>query len=543
MVKATKLIKHFDGTMVLNRISFNVEREHKIALTGFNGSGKTTLLNIIAGNESYSNGVLEVKPNVKIGFLPQEPKALNKLNVLDFLKKEVKNSGPLSAPKDPLSGSDEFLRKVEIMFAGFLLPTEVKEKNIGDLSSGQKTKVFLTSLLLQDIDLYLLDEPTNNLDLPALIWLEDFLQKTKSAIMIVSHDRAFLDEVTNKIFEIDWHDHSLHTSKAKYSDYLHEREQERKRLIKEHTAQKTEVARLATSAENTTARAVAGSKWKSNDNDKMLWGHKRNRAAKSFTTAKVTYGRIKRMDITKRPKDRKALSLALNMEDETASASKNISLKKVFCGYPDDFSVGPIDLDIVFGKKICLLGPNGSGKSTILKTITENLPVLSGELKIDSGVKFGHVMQEHESLPLRKTPMSFLSSSLGKEVEKELIHNHLSTYGFSDEAITSPISTLSPGNRARLLFAYFSATNVNTLILDEPTNHLDMEAEEALEEALKSFEGTVITVTHDRKFVEKMDFDALYVVSESGLNLIKDFKDYVKEMEKRSKKLLRMLGK
>lgn len=542
MLKATKLTKYYEDQTVLNRLTFNIDRNNKIALTGFNGSGKTTLINILAGIESYSNGTLEYDKKTKIGFIPQDTKNYSEINVLDYLKKEV--------GKD----DDEFLRKIEIMFSGFVLPTETKEKNIGDLSSGQKTKVFLTALLLKKPDLILLDEPTNNLDLPALIWLEDYLKKVDAACVIVSHDREFLDGVANKIFEIDWFDHKLTSSKAKYSDYLKEKELQRKSLKKEHSLQKEEVKRLKNTAQNFQEKGLVGSKWKSGDNDKMLMGHKRNKASKSFTAAKVTYGRMKRMNVVDKPKDRKSLSMNIDENSSTKGEEKNkdITLNNVLCGYKEDgnkkdFSVGPISLDIKYGKKICLLGANGVGKSTILKTITGLIPEISGGRIIGEGVVFGNFMQEHELLPMNKTPLNFLLENFDPESEEdiEMINNLLENYNFSEYSINSPIKNMSSGERAKLLFAYFSSININTLILDEPTNHLDMEAEEALEEALNNFEGTIITVTHDRRLTSKINFDNLYIVSEEegGIKEIPEFKIYVKEMEKRSAKLLRILGK
>ncbi len=528
MIKIKNLSKYFDDKTVLDRISFNVEKGNKIALTGFNGAGKTTLLRILAGEESYSNGTFEMNDKVKRGFVPQDPSGFNKIKVLDFL---LKNQGNTE--------KSEFLRKIDIMFAGFLLPENVKQKKIGDLSSGQKTKVFLTNILLQDVDLLLLDEPTNNLDLPALIWLEDYLQNFKGALIVVSHDKTFLDNVTNKIFEIDWSDHSLRISNAKYSNYLIERQLEFNRLNQVHHQQQDEVVRLKGVAVAQQEKGLKGQKWKSPDNDKMLTGFKQNRAARSFKSAKVTMNRIKRMDFVEKPKERKELSLKI--DSQTDSPALNISLKDVVTRYKGDFIIGPVNFDIVYGNRICIVGPNGVGKTTILKTITGMLKNISGLVEVDSGVHFGNFMQEHENLPPNKTLLKFFKDHLG--VEKELIHNHLIKFGFTEEDIKSQIKFLSPGGRARLLFAYFVATNVNTLILDEPTNHLDIEAEMALEESIKDFKGTVIAVSHDRNFVKNVDFDEIYIVSENGIQRLNNFDIYVAEMEKRSKKLIRMLGK
>ncbi|MFA7193822.1 MAG: ABC-F family ATP-binding cassette domain-containing protein [Candidatus Paceibacterota bacterium] len=529
MIKITKLSKYFGEKTVLNKISFNIEKGNKIALTGFNGSGKTTLLKILVGDETYSNGLFELQKNVKRGFVPQDPSGHGKLKVVDFL---------LTAKKESEDKKD-FLRRVDIMFAGFMLSENLKDKKIGELSSGQKTKIFLTNFLLQDVDLLLLDEPTNNLDLPALIWLEYYLQNFKGAFIVVSHDKTFLDNVTNKVFEIDWHDHSLRISNAKYSNYLMERQIEFNSLNQKYSQQREEVSRLKGVVAAKQEKGLLGAKWKSGDNDKMLQGFKRNRAGYSLNDAKVTMNRIKRMDFVEKPKERNELSLKI--ESQINSPALNIALKDVISGYKGDFILGPINLDVRYGKRICIVGPNGVGKTTILKTITGMLKNISGIVSVDSGVHFGNFMQEHENLPQDKTLLAFLKDHLG--VEKELVHNHLTKFGFSDEDIKSKIGNLSPGERARLLFAYFTATNVNTLILDEPTNHLDIEAELALEESLKDFMGTIIAVSHDRSFVKNVHFDEYYVLSDRGLEKLIDFNDYIVEMEKRSKKLIRMLEK
>lgn len=528
MLRVIKLSKYYGAHTVLDKISFNVERGNKIALTGFNGSGKTTLLNILAGNESYSNGTLQMREGVTVGFVPQDPSAHSSLVVRDLLAQAT------DLP------DDAFWRRAAIMLAGFMLPDDIVGRRMGELSSGQKTKVFLTQVLLQNVDLLLLDEPTNNLDLPALIWLEDYLQHLDAACIIVSHDRAFLDAVTNKVFEIDWFHHTLHISHARYSDYIRERQKEHDRMLHEHELQQEELQRLKTLAVYKQERGRAGSKWKSNDNDKMLHGFKQNRAGKSFKDAKVTYGRIKRMEFTEKPQERRGLSIGIDAHH--VDGPRTITFKDVVCGYKNGFTVGPVSFDIPFGKKICIVGPNGTGKSTILKTITGTLSPLSGERSIDSGVRFGNFMQEHELLPKQKTLMNFFKDHLN--APRELVHNHLVHFGFSEAAINGPIKLLSPGGRARLLFAYFAAMQVNVLILDEPTNHLDMEAEAALEEALTQFAGTIIAVSHDRRFVESVSFDAYYVTSEAaGIERVPSIDGYVAAMELRAKKLLRMLRK
>lgn len=527
MLKVTNITKFYGPQKVLNKISFILERGHKVALVGFNGTGKSTLLKVLAGLVDRDAGQIEMHKGVTMGFLPQDSTDHDKENVLKFIETYVDDKG------------EDFLRKIEIMFAGFGLPSEIKFKKINSLSSGQKTKVFLTALLLKKVDLMLLDEPTNNLDLPALIWLEDFLKRTETAFIVVSHDRKFLDSVTNKIFEIDWKDRGLRITNGKYSDYLAQKQKEMARTQLEHELQQDELHRLHKLAEQKRDDAIAGSKWMGTDNDKILRGFKRNRAGHSFKESKVVFARIKRIVKIDKPNYRKDFKIEILPED--SGVSRDILIRDLVCGYDDGFRVGPINLEIPFGSRVCILGLNGSGKSTILKTVTGIIPKIDGDVSVGGGVKIGNLMQEHESLPKKETLLGFLKKRT--EAEEDVLHNHLIHFGFNEWQVKESIENLSPGGRARLLLALFAATHVNVLVLDEPTNHLDMEAEEALEKSLAQFEGTVITVTHDRFFVEKNNTDSLYVLDNAVLNKIANFKEYVSEMEKKSKKLLRMLGK
>ncbi len=535
MLKVSNLTKYFGEELILNKVSFNVEKGNKIALVGFNGTGKTTLLKLLAGLDTEKIGAIQYHPKATVAFLPQDPNAYDAQNVLSYLENYVINGEPISDEE-----RDILHRNIEIMFAGFALPSETKDKKIGQLSSGQKTKVFLTAILLKKADLLLLDEPTNNLDLPALIWLEDFLNKTDSAFIVVSHDKKFLDNVSNKVFEIDWNTHELKITAGKYSDYLVQKSKEFARQDKSHELQKDEFKRLAATAAAKKEKARKGMKWKGSDNDKILRGFKRNQAADSLRDAQVLYNRMDRMEVIDKPIARKDFLIDINHGD--ASPARDITFLDVVCGYADaagEFKIGPLNFSIPFGSRVCILGLNGSGKTTLLKTITGGIAPMSGELTVQDGVKFGNLMQEHETLPRDKSAVQFLMGHT--HLETKQIGEHLYRFGFNEFQINKKIKFLSPGGRARLILAYFSLMHINTLVLDEPTNHLDLEAGEALEKSLKEFAGSVITVTHDRFFVERARMDVLYLLQDGKLNRIENFAAYVAEMEKRSRKLLRLL--
>lgn len=525
MLKVKDLTKYYDDERILNRISFKIEQEHKIALVGFNGVGKSTLLKIIAGLEKADKGQIEYNKKTTIGFLPQEPNKYNEKIVIDHLKEYT-----------GLEDDDVFRRNIEIMLAGFVLDPEIKNKKIGVLSSGQKTKVFLIAILLKKPNLLLLDEPTNNLDLPSLIWLENYLQNYKSAIIVVSHDKKFLDNICNKVYEIDWKDRTLEISNGKYSEYLVRKSKEKKRQQLEHDLQGEEIKRLNKLGKQKQEKAAKGAKYVSPDNDRILQGYRRNKSSNSLRESKVIFNRIKRMDKVDAPNNRK--DFVIDIEPEDIGDSRDIKISKLVCGY-EDFEIGPITFKIKNGERICILGLNGSGKTTFLKTLTGFLKKKSGDIEIGEGVRFGNLMQEYDLLPDKKTLIEFLLEKT--QFEKGKIKSFLEFFGFSEKQFDNKILLLSPGGKARLLLSYFSMMNVNTLVLDEPTNHLDMEAGDALKKALDKFKGTVLVVTHDRFFVEKNMMEKIFLLEDGKLTKLKSFKDYVSKVESKSKKLIRML--
>ena len=529
MIKVKNVTKYYENERILNNISFVLDKGHKVALAGFNGVGKTTLLKMIVGELPVEKGSVEVNKNITISFLPQDPYEHNKEKVVDFLER---------ASLDSYKKSALFYRDIEIMFAGFGLKSEIKNEIIGKLSSGQKTKIFLISVLLSKADVILLDEPTNNLDLPALIWLEQFLRKIKSSFIVVSHDKTFLDNVANKVFEIDWKTRRLEIVNGRYSGYINRRQKEFNKTLRQHEEQREYVKRLRELVKSKKRKAEKGSKHVTPDNDHMLQGYRRNRSSNSLKDASVLQNRIKRMNVINKPEDRKVFNIQIDSED--SELPRDISIKNLVCGYEDGFRVGPVNLDIPFGSRIFILGLNGAGKSTILKTITGLIPKITGEILVGGGVKFGNLMQEHQSLNEQETALEYLVRRV--KSDKENLENHLSRFGFSENQVNKKIEKLSPGDWARLLLSYFSAVNVNTLVLDEPTNHLDIETESALQKTLTRFEGTAIIVTHNRNLVGKIHNEEIYVLEGSKLKRISRLKDYLVEMEKKSKKLIRMLN-
>ena len=518
MLRLTTIRKSFINDPIFTDISFTLDTGEKAALVGMNGTGKTTLLKIIAGLEEKDWGKIEMSKDTVIGYVPQDSSLSEDKTIREIL-----------------GGEDDF--KVKALLSGFGMEKVNFDCTISNLSSGQKTKVALTTLLLKKVDILLLDEPTNNLDLPSLIWLEDFLKKSKVSTIIVSHDRTFLDQVCTKILEINWNTKTLTETKGSYSAYLALNRQKLENTKVIYRLQQEQIEKLYKEADNKREQGMKGSKMTMTDNDKLLRGYYRDKSADSLKRAKVIEKRIDQMDKIKKPIEREPLEIALPAQKQ--SGTLHLTLDNAMLGYPNSFSFGSVSLDISYGKRVTILGLNGSGKSTLLKTLTGELSPLKGKVDIGSGITIGNMMQEHESLPKDMTLLVFLEER-GK-LEKTKAYELLIRFGFTSEQAEQKIAVLSPGSRARLLIAYFGAIGANVLILDEPTNHLDMEAVEALEEALSTYQGTVILVSHDRSFIEHARIDSFYLINENGFSRIPHYEEYLHEAEKKAEKLMRVV--
>jgi ATP-binding cassette subfamily F protein 3 len=558
MLKINNLHKSYGATVVISDISFSLERGQKVALVGSNGSGKSTLLRLIAGIEELDAGDIAFSKNSCIGYLPQDTSTIDDLPIRDYLRKvagidviewrmnelsQKLEEKAIAAEYSDLQ--DVFLRldgyafdhRIEIVLAGFGLADIGLERRASQLSSGQKSKVTLAGILLKGVDVLLLDEPTNNLDLPALVWLEDYLRKSEATVMIVSHDRRFLDRTVRKVFELDSRNHTLNISGGTYSDYLAMKSKRVTRQLQEFQEQQEEIGRLSERAGRLRTSSEKGSSWKGSDNDKFLRGFKQDRAGRSAKVAKSIEKRIDRIDRVEKPIERDPLKIDLVTEKSPRSCV--ITLSNLVVGYDTGFSTGPISLTISYGTRVGIMGLNGSGKSTLLKTIAGELSPLSGSVDIGRGLKLGIMMQEHETLHRDMTVLDCTMKRTGLTAQETF--SHLVKFDITENQIRQSVGNLSPGGRARLLLAIFAATKVNALMLDEPTNHLDLEAQEALEEALESYQGTVILVTHDRYFLETAKLDQVYVVSDGVFTKIPDYTTYVKAAETRAEQLLRSL--
>lgn len=545
-IKADKIHKAYGTITVLEDVSFSIERGQKVGLIGYNGTGKTTLLKILAGLVEPDSGEVTMRKDAVVGYMPQDTSLVSDETIRDYVRRVSGMAILEEQMEKSLEAMIEYKRRNGYMFyhrldvtlAGFGLADVSSHRPINSLSSGQKSKVFITGVLLSDPDVLLLDEPTNNLDLPALIWLEDFLQHSDATCIIVSHDRLFLDRIVRKIFEIDWHTRTLNITSGRYSDYLARKEKELARQRQEHEDQQVEIKRLKERARKEKQEAFSGSRYMGTDNDKFLRGFKRNRAGKSGKQAKAIEKRIEQMEVVDKPVERDVFRI--HLRPIKPEGARDITLTDVVAGYADDgFKVGPVSLFITYGSRVVILGLNGTGKTTLLRTISGELTALDGKVDCGNALVIGNLTQEHDNLPREESIQNFLTRRAGISVQDACAL--AVKFGFKAAEIDKAIVALSPGGRARLLFALFSALSVNVLILDEPTNHLDLEALEALEEAVTHYEGTIVLVSHDRYFLEKFRPTDTYVLSDGKLSRQESLETYVANAERQAKRLMHNL--
>ncbi len=521
-IKAEKLHKTYKANIVLEDVSFVLEAGQKVGLVGYNGTGKSTLLKILAGEVECDGGVLTKRKDLVVGYVPQDTSDLLDCSILQFLKNKTLNEN-----------LEEY--KIEITFAGLGLDKLSLAENLNTLSSGQKSKVFLAGILLLEPDVMLLDEPTNNLDLAALVWLEKFLKNSSSASIIISHDRLFLDRMVNKIFEIKWDSRTLQITNGRYSDYLKQKEKEFQRQLQKHGEEQEEIERLNSIVDKKQKSTAQGSKWKGTDNDKYLRGFKRERASASGRIVKAIKKKIEKASSSSIVKPLSRDTYRLLIDPKKPTGESDIRFEKVVLGYPDSFKTGLINLSISYGNRVAILGENGTGKSTILKAISGRLTSIEGQVKVGNSLVVGNLMQEHDNLPWEKTLLDYISEKTELSIQDS--YALLSRFAFNQEDANKKIISFSPGGRSRILLALFSELSVNTLLLDEPTNHLDLEALSALEEVLFDYVGTIILVSHDRYFINKFEADYFYLMQDGELNILPDFNSYLQEVKKKTNRL------
>ncbi|NTW14553.1 MAG: ABC-F family ATP-binding cassette domain-containing protein [Candidatus Moranbacteria bacterium] len=548
MLTVRKLYKRYVTVRVLLGAEFSVVRGQKVALVGVNGVGKSTLLRIIAGLEKEDRGDVIRARRAHISYLPQElPEETTDDTALGYLRRvsgisdletemaeletklgneeSLERYGELRDRYDRMEGYS-FEGKALSAIIGLGLPGSFMARSLAEMSGGERRRVALAAALLSEADLLLLDEPTNDLDLSAILWLESYLRKSVSAVIVASHDRAFLDSVADKVLEIDYHFRTTRMWTGNYSTYFKEKAEELRREREEFERSEGERERLYETADEKREWARIGGEQKMPDKDRMSQGYHRDRAERKFgAAAKALSTRADKVKKVKIGIVRDPLAVYF---EPAEGEDRDITITGAVGGYADAFSAGPIDLAIPFGAHVGVFGRNGSGKSTILRMIAGTLPLSAGTVILGEGVKLGVLTQENDILPREKSAVEWFASETPITDELDIIR-FLNKFLLVGDAASFKMDDLSPGERMRLSLAFLMATKSNVLILDEPSNHLDLEAVAALSEALDLFPGTVILVSHDRAFLADRDFSQVVSVDNGRLFVEKDYDTYLEK--------------
>jgi ATP-binding cassette subfamily F protein 3 len=528
MLSTHHIYKSYGIQPILEDISFSIGNNERVGLIGPNGSGKTTLLRILAGFEQPDLGkVASTRPNLRMSYLAQgmdfdDEQTLEAALHLDSvsqaeLESEIASlaSAISTNPNDPYvqaryDAALDQLSTTSDRPSAVLGPLGLSEIPLDTpvkfLSGGQKTRLMLGRVLLEEPQLLLLDEPTNHLDIEMLEWLEDWLNRFQGAALIVSHDRAFLDNTVDSILELDPYIHRIKSYAGSYADYLEQKLAEREKQAQAYQDQQDEIAQLHAAAAHIRGLTRMKKGGKADGGDKFAKGFFSNRATKNVA-GRATHieARIEKLlteDRVEKPKQTWQMKLDFGAP---AHQSKDVLVtENLAVGY-DEPLLTSLNLYIRAGQRIALTGPNGSGKTTLIRTIAGKLEPLSGTLKLGITVKLGYMTQEQELLhPNFNALQTIQGVAPFNETEAR---NFLHYFLFKGDDALRPTSDLSYGERARLQLGLLVAQGCTFLLLDEPINHLDIPSRARFEEALANFEGTILAVVHDRYFIERFASD------------------------------------
>ncbi|RSJ69122.1 putative ABC transporter ATP-binding protein YjjK [Streptococcus oralis] len=525
ILQANKIERSFAGEVLFDNINLQVDERDRIALVGRNGAGKSTLLKILVGEEEPTSGEINKKKDISLSYLAQDSRFESEntiydemLHVFDDLRRTEKQlrqmelemgekSGAeldkLMADYDRLSenfrqaGGFTYEADIRAILNGFKFDESMWQMKIAELSGGQNTRLALAKMLLEKPNLLVLDEPTNHLDIETIAWLENYLINYSGALIIVSHDRYFLDKVAT--ITLDLTKHSLDRYVGNYSRFVEQKEQKLATEAKNYEKQQKEIAALEDFVNRNLVRA---------------------------STTKRAQSRRKQLEKMERLDKPEAGKKSANMTFRSEKTSGNVVLtvENAAIGYDGEILSEPINLDLRKMNAVAIVGPNGIGKSTFIKSIVDQIPFIKGEKHFGANVEVGYYDQTQSKLTPSNTVLDELWNDFKLTPEVE-IRNRLGAFLFSGDDVKKSVGMLSGGERARLLLAKLSMENNNFLILDEPTNHLDIDSKEVLENALIDFDGTLLFVSHDRYFINRVATHVLEL-SENGSTLYLGDYDY-----------------
>lgn len=524
------ITKSYGTDVILNDVSFHVNEYEKVAIVGINGAGKSTLLKIITGEETADSGTVTIARGTSVGYLAQyqnvedhktiyDQVLTGKQELLDQEKKihEMEQNMSRVAPEQMDSYLVQYHRllsdfdrnggyavhsEVSGVLKGLGFAEEDFSKYCDELSGGQKTRVALARLLVTQPDLLLLDEPTNHLDIESINWLENFLLNYKGTVIIVAHDRYFLDRVVSKVVEISCH--AAHVYKGNYSEYAKKAEQRREEQIRAYMNQQREIARQQQVIDK-------------------LKSFNREKSVKRAESRQKALDKIQRLE---KPEEEKG-GMTLTLQPEVISGNDVLDVEGLSKSFGSHTLFSSVDFQIKRGERVALIGQNGTGKTTILKILNRKLPADAGSFRLGTNVTIGYYDQEQQELHDEKTLFEELSDAYPHMTETK-IRNVLAAFLFTEDDVFKRIADLSGGERGRLSLAKLMLSDANFLILDEPTNHLDIESKEILESALRRYEGTVLFVSHDRYFINRVATRILHLTRHALVNYIGNY-DYFAE--------------
>lgn len=525
ILQANKLERSFAGEVLFDNINLQVDERDRIALVGKNGAGKSTLLKILVGEEEPTSGEINKKKDISLSYLAQDSRFESEntiydemLHVFDDLRRTEKQLRQMELEMGQKSGEDlnrlmsdydrlsENFRQaggftyeadIRAILNGFKFDDSMWQMKIAELSGGQNTRLALAKMLLEKPNLLVLDEPTNHLDIETIAWLENYLVNYSGSLIIVSHDRYFLDKVAT--ITLDLTKHSLDRYVGNYSRFVELKEQKLATEAKNYEKQQKEIAALEDFVNRNLVRA---------------------------STTKRAQSRRKQLEKMERLDKPEAGKKAANMTFQSEKTSGNVVLtvENAAIGYDGEILSEPINLDLRKMNAVAIVGPNGIGKSTFIKSIVDQIPFIKGEKQFGANVEVGYYDQTQSKLTPSNTVLDELWNDFKLTPEVE-IRNRLGAFLFSGDDVKKSVGMLSGGEKARLLLAKLSMENNNFLILDEPTNHLDIDSKEVLENALIDFDGTLLFVSHDRYFINRVATHVLEL-SENGSTLYLGDYDY-----------------
>ena len=527
ILQANKIERSFAGEVLFDNINLQVDERDRIALVGKNGAGKSTLLKILVGEEDPTSGEINKKKDISLSYLAQDSRFESEntiydemLYVFDDLRRTEKQLRQMELEMGEKSGDDldklmsdydrlsENFRQaggftyeadIRAILNGFKFDESMWQMKIAELSGGQNTRLALAKMLLEKPNLLVLDEPTNHLDIETIAWLENYLVNYSGALIIVSHDRYFLDKVAT--ITLDLTKHSLDRYVGNYSRFVELKEQKLATEAKNYEKQQKEIAALEDFVNRNLVRA---------------------------STTKRAQSRRKQLEKMERLDKPEAGKKSANMTFQSEKTSGNVVLtvENAAIGYDGEVLSEPINLDLRKMNAIAIVGPNGIGKSTFIKSIVDQIPFIKGEKRFGANVEVGYYDQTQSKLTPSNTVLDELWNDFKLTPEVE-IRNRLGAFLFSGDDVKKSVGMLSGGEKARLLLAKLSMENNNFLILDEPTNHLDIDSKEVLENALIDFDGTLLFVSHDRYFINRVATHVLELSEKGSTLYLGDYDYYV----------------